>query len=642
MNPEGTAPRTCVDLAAEILDRLVAELPIDNACLHLLSTDGQRLICQAVSSGFRATRLAYGLDIRASRGAFDAIATGRPIAVDDARHDPRVAELARRRYGLASCIYLPVTLATARRGLVVVSRQSPHTWSPAEIERARRTIESGCAELAASLRFAPTAHAPDSAWLRGMLDAVSGIVLAIDRSFSVLDASRELVAPRPGARSVSLHELIQRTERGPELRRALADVMQGELPAAELLLRAEDGSDWRVDVAPIIAEGHAEPVGASVCCTDVTEVRRAEELLAETRHLEALGRISATVSHEFRNVLQLVDSCLDPAGGRGEPVAADLAAARETISRGVTLARQLLAFARMEPADERPVDLGELTAARCALLRGAVGPDRRLELNTESATARVDADLFELALLNLLINARDATSPGGRIDVHVERGATADGAPLVVLRVRDDGCGMTPQIAARAGEPFFSTKPRGIGTGLGLATVRSFAERLGGAVRITSTPGEGTEVAVLLPALDEAVAPAESASAPVSEVARPARARRALVVEDEELIARWVARLLRRHGLEVEVAGSVDDALNALDAAGDAPDLVVLDLGLGDRSGVAVFRAAQERGLPARFVATSGYADDDDIQALTAGGARFLRKPFSGDELLAACDLLPG
>ncbi len=418
------------------------------------------------------------------------------------------------------------------------------------------------------------------------------------------------------------------------------------------------------------AEGRFQGyVGANI---DVTEARRAEqdlkrinelleervsEALAEkakaeadlmhAQRMEAVGRLTGGVAHDFNNLLTVVIGALDmilrspeDANRRQKMGEAALAAAR----RGERLTHQLLAFSRRQTLRPEPVDLNALVRQSDPLLRRAVGEAVEFELKLKRGAARVVVDpaQFEAALLNLIVNARDAIAEGdgavpASIRVETRRCRVVEGevpelgaGDYVCVSVTDTGVGMNDETRRRVFEPFFTTKAVGKGTGLGLSQVYGFARQSGGGVRLTSAPGEGTTVEIFLPPgvdADTAIEPVQNDGEAVTG--------RLLLVEDDPAVAAIALDLLTAHGLEVETAENGPEALRRLQE--QAFDIMMTDVVMpGGMSGLDLARCAAELYPSMRILLASGYAGDD-VDADLAGAAwPLLRKPYSRDELFAA------
>jgi CheY-like chemotaxis protein len=364
--------------------------------------------------------------------------------------------------------------------------------------------------------------------------------------------------------------------------------------------------------------------------------------------MEAVGQLTGGVAHDFNNLLTVVIGALDmilkhPEDGakRRRLGEAALAAAR----RGERLTHQLLAFSRRQALRPETCDVNALIRDGEPLTRRAVGEAIafNLRLSEGTAIARVDTAQFEAALLNLVVNARDATSAGGEITVETERlDVSADQVPelapgaYVVVRVRDSGVGMSADVLSQVFEPFFTTKPAGKGTGLGLSQVYGFARQSGGVVHLESAEGRGTTVALYLPAAE---------SQP--EVARPRtvgtpsiRVLRVLLVEDDPSVAAIAETMLVELGHAVMRAENAEQALKLLHA--DRPvDLLLTDVIMpGGVNGVELARLASVLRPGLAVLLSSGYAGDTVDAALAEAPWPFLKKPYDADELAATLQAL--
>ncbi|MFC7694206.1 ATP-binding protein [Paeniroseomonas aquatica] len=326
------------------------------------------------------------------------------------------------------------------------------------------------------------------------------------------------------------------------------------------------------------------------------------------------------------------------ADGRIAEVQRFLDPARHSVDRAAGLTRRLLAFARRQRLEPKPVDADALVAGMADLIRRTVGPAVSLELRLRDGKARVLCDPGELesALLNLCINARDAMPQGGRLTIDTEdvclsaadacdQEGPAPGS-FVAISVTDTGQGMPAEVVERAFEPFFTTKPQGHGTGLGLSQVYGFARQSGGLVRLQSAPGEGTTVRLCLPQ-HERVETAEGQSAAAApETAGTDMA--VLLVDDDDTGREAAAERLRELSYRVLEAADGPAALHLLDG-GVRVDMLVTDVGLPNgMNGRQVAEAVQERrpGIPLLFI--TGYAGTE-----LPPGSEVIDKPFELDTL---------
>ncbi len=379
--------------------------------------------------------------------------------------------------------------------------------------------------------------------------------------------------------------------------------------------------------------------------TRTAELMAAEETLRQAQKMEAVGQLTGGIAHDFNNMLQGVTGGLDlarrrVAEGRGEEALRYLDTAREAAGRAAGLTRRLLAFARRQRLDPKPVDADGLITGMADLVRRTMGPGIAVELHLSEVTGHVlcDANELESALLNLCINARDAMPEGGRLaigtaDVQLSAAevagqeGVAPGA-YAMISVRDTGEGMPPEVLERVFEPFFTTKPLGQGTGLGLSQVYGFVRQSGGLVRLESAPGRGTTVRIFLPKHD---APEAEPDRVRPEPPAPAGAAAwVLLVDDEAAVRGPAAERLRELGHRVLEAVDGPAALRLLSGSAGV-DLLITDVGLtGGMNGRQLAEAARERlpGLPVLFI--TGYAT-----TRLPPGMEVIAKPFALD--LLAC-----
>jgi PAS domain S-box-containing protein len=377
--------------------------------------------------------------------------------------------------------------------------------------------------------------------------------------------------------------------------------------------------------------------------TEVAERSRAEEILRQVQKMEAVGQLTGGIAHDFNNMLQGIGGGLHMARqrllqGRQDEILPYLDLARDAVDRAAGLTRRLLAFARQQTLDPKPVNPGVLVAGMVDLVRRTVGPEITvgLELCDSARDVICDPNELENALLNLCINARDAMPQGGQLAIGTEKlvlaaadlAGQAEVTPgeYVVIRVTDNGEGIPPDVIERVFEPFFSTKPLGQGTGLGLSQVYGFVRQSGGFVRLQSTPGQGTTIRLYLPrqnGVARAVAPPD-----VMAMQRTAHGETLLLVDDEPDVRGPAAERLRELGYTVLEAADGPALLQMMRQAPE-PKLLITDVGLpegmnGRQVAEAVRRQVPE--LPVLFI--TGYAG-----VALPPGAEVLNKPFELDTL---------
>jgi len=373
---------------------------------------------------------------------------------------------------------------------------------------------------------------------------------------------------------------------------------------------------------------------------EIRQRERTEEVLRQVQKMEMIGQLTGGVAHDFNNLLMAVMGNLELLRKhvRDEKLAGLADGALRGAQRGASLTQRLLAFARQQDLKIKPVHLSRLIGGMTDLLERSVGAGTALEfaLPAELPLTLADGNQIELALLNLVVNARDAMPEGGTITIEVRVVHTRQQVDLargdyVSVTVSDTGHGMDATTRAKAMEPFFTTKPFGKGTGLGLSMVHGLALQLGGALRIDSTPGRGTKVELWLPVTSQASAepvPAEPAS-----LAREGAAAgiTILLVDDDALISDSTAYLLEDLGHKVIKADSGEHALEVL-RDGLHLDLLITDYSMPNMTGMQLAHAARELrpGLP--IVMATGYAD---LPAGMSTEIVRLRKPYQQHQLVA-------
>jgi signal transduction histidine kinase/CheY-like chemotaxis protein len=373
---------------------------------------------------------------------------------------------------------------------------------------------------------------------------------------------------------------------------------------------------------------------------EMAERKRAEDALRQAQKMEAVGQLTGGLAHDFNNLLQSVSGSLaliakNPAS---EKVGTWAELGRQAADRGARLTAQLLAFSRTQKLELRPVRIAPLLAGSRELLQSAVGSsiDVRVEWE-DGADLQVygDATQIELAVMNLVINARDAMSGGGTIRIRLRQTEIQgdvelkDGA-YVCVEVIDTGAGMAPDVAARAFDPFFTTKPVGKGTGLGLSMVYGVARQAGGRAGIRSEPGKGTTVSILLPVVPEE----GSVDHPRTEDVEQSLPAHILVVDDDPDVRLMTVSMLEELGHRVIEAPGGPDALRLLESRA-APDLIVLDYAMPEMNGAELAAELRKREVLSPIIFATGFADMDAIQRVLKGEPFILRKPFDMASLAA-------
>jgi len=379
---------------------------------------------------------------------------------------------------------------------------------------------------------------------------------------------------------------------------------------------------------------------------EIGERKRLEQALRQAQRLEAVGRLAGGIAHDFNNLLVVILSHAELlkqelTAAKATEQAARVAEIEAAGNRAASLTRQLLTFSRGQPVQPKPTDLVELLTGLDGLLGRLIGEniDYAIRLSEGPVTVEVDPSQIEQLVINLSANARDAMPEGGKLEVALERyqHAVSSGLPglvagdYAVVRVSDTGEGMTREQIDRAFDPFYTTKPPGAGSGLGLATVHAIAEQCGGAAFIESALGEGTSVRVYLPL---------SSAAPL-RLAAPQRASTSLrgsetvlVAEDEEAIRKLIEIVLSRQGYRVLTAADGVEALELVRRSDRAIDLVITDVVMPHLSGPEMVERLRAERHDAKVIFMSGYAKQGSLAAIEHAKAEILEKPFSPQIIL--------
>jgi signal transduction histidine kinase len=379
---------------------------------------------------------------------------------------------------------------------------------------------------------------------------------------------------------------------------------------------------------------------------EISERERIQAQLRQSQKMEAIGRLTGGVAHDFNNMLAIVIGSLDLALTRTGDEARTrklMESALEGARRGAALTQRLLAFSRQAPLDPKPVDVNKSVSDMSQLLFRTLGEE--IEIETVLAAglwrANLDAPQLESAILNLAVNARDAMVGGGKLTLetantyldqtYAEAHDEIAAGQYVLIAVSDTGAGMTPEVMANAFEPFFTTKPAGSGTGLGLSQVHGFAKQSGGHVKLYSEPGHGTTVKLYFPRLKSNAAIAEIAASP--PLARDNAARTILVVEDEAGVRAFAVEALRELGYQVLEAEGARGAL-ALLANHPEIDLLLTDVVMPETNGRRLAeQVLRERpNLPVIYM--TGYTRNAIVHnGMLDPGTHLLTKPFTLTQL---------
>ena len=405
------------------------------------------------------------------------------------------------------------------------------------------------------------------------------------------------------------------------------------------------------------ASGNVEAIGA--ISTDITEQKQVEAQLAKAQRMEAVGQLSGGIAHDFNNLLTVII-------GNAELLASELKnderlhplaeVTLDAAERSASLTQRLLAFSRRQMLESKPTDVRALVEDMEDLIARAIGEQVTIDYRyaDDLWPALVDAAQLETAILNLVVNARDAMANGGRITIelanteidedYVQLNPDAKAGDYVVLALSDTGTGMSPEVLARVFEPFFTTKEVGKGTGLGLAMIYGFAKQSGGHIKIYSEVGHGTVARLYIP---RAVAPSLVPSLPeVKPELLPGGSETILLVEDDKLVRAHTEGQLAGLGYRVTAVASADEALQLSRLTG-RPDLLLTDVMMpGKMNGRQLALRMREHWPELKVLYTSGYTDGALSEFIEgAEELRFLSKPFRRRDLAVkvreALDAMP-
>src|SRR5215472_4581339 len=384
-----------------------------------------------------------------------------------------------------------------------------------------------------------------------------------------------------------------------------------------------------------------------VFAEDITQRRILERQLFQSQKMEAIGRLAGGIAHDFNNLLGVVlghTEILEEAARRDVRLQRSVEAIQSATQRATALTTQLLAFSRKQKVEPKILDLNVSVREMEKLLRRVIGEDIELIIRVPSGagTIRMDPGQIDQILMNLAVNARDAMPDGGKLiletssvildDSYVGQHLGAAAGPFVLLSISDTGCGMDQETLSHIYEPFFTTKEKGKGTGLGRSTVYGIVKQSGGYIMAYSEPGRGTTFKVYFPHV-RGVPEAPRASARRPEL--PGGRETILLVEDETALRELTRGLLETAGYSVLEAASVEDAIRLAEAADRKIDLLLTDVVMPVMDGHELSRRLTSSYPTLKVLYMSGYTDDVIVQrGVLNGGTRLLQKPFDRASLL--------
>ncbi len=428
-------------------------------------------------------------------------------------------------------------------------------------------------------------------------------------------------------------------------------LLKGEDQVFEAVFENPDVPPEYLDVSARPMRDATELVGSVIVARDVTERRKLEQQLQQAQRLDTVGRLAGGIAHDFNNLLTAILSSASVAREILPPdheVQADLADVQLAGERATQLTKQLLAFARRQPVSQQPIELNDRVGTMERMLSRLVGPDVALRVTLGDALwhVRADGPQLEQVLVNVVVNARDAMPAGGRLTIRTGNRLLTDGAILlprpmpagdyVEIVVSDTGSGMDEETLAHVFEPFYTTKPVGQGTGLGLAMCYGIIRQHHGVIWIESSVGRGTTVYILLPRYDGPLPVKTERPRADTPTQITTGSETILLVEDEPQVRAVAARALRSAGYRVLEATNGRDGVQVARRERDGIDMIVSDVVMPEMGGKEMVELARQFLPNAAVLFVSGYTagsfpmPNDDPSATL-----FLQKPFTPQELLA-------
>jgi len=481
------------------------------------------------------------------------------------------------------------------------------------------------------------------------------IVLA-DMSGTVTDANRSFIvtAGQNHDKVVgrSILELILPEDRD-EVARYLSKAVMGMGKGGQIEARLAGSRGVAAQIYLQRVAGRSGEAGALLLnFLDTTEQKNLEEQFAQSQKMQAVGQLAGGVAHDFNNLLTAMIGFCDlllSRHGPGDPSFADIMQIKQNANRAANLVRQLLAFSRRQTLQPKIINITDALAEMSNLLRRLIGEkiDLKVSHGRDIGLVKVDPGQLDQVIINLVVNARDAMAgEGGTLTVQTSTEIidepTATGTEVIPpgdyvgIKVTDTGIGIPKENLTRIFEPFFSTKERGEGTGLGLSTVYGIVKQTGGFIAVNSEEGKGTTFTIYLPRYEASEEELAETQAVIEET--PSRdltgTGAILLVEDEDAVRTFGARALRSKGYDVLEANNGDNALEVLNNTDKVIDLVISDVVMPGIDGPTLIRMLREKKPELKVIFISGYAEDTYRDELDEeNGVHFLPKPFSLKDL---------
>lgn len=446
----------------------------------------------------------------------------------------------------------------------------------------------------------------------------------------------------------TLLDLVKESNR-TKIESVFAKIRSGQKPDSATEIEIEVSPERSV-ITQMFASPYMGESGVVLHFINVTERKNLEAQFTQSQKMQAVGQLAGGIAHDFNNLLTAMIGFCDLLLMRhrpGDSSFADIMQIKQNANRAANLVRQLLAFSRQQTLQPKVMDITDVITDVSHLLRRLIGAGIELRINHERdlGMVKVDQGQMEQVLVNLAVNARDAMGHGGTLTIKTRNFVNKQKRQMVgtdemppgewvAIDVIDTGTGMPPEVVARIFDPFFSTKPLGQGTGLGLSTVYGIIRQSGGYVGVDTVMGKGTTFSIYAPrASEEEAASAVQIAAPVVEkVEDLTGSSRLLLVEDEDAVRSFAVRALQNKGYEVFEASSGDNALEVIEEKKPKIDLMVSDVMMPGMDGIELGKRVREMYPGLTIIFMSGYTEDkfkDDM----GPDIHFLAKPFTLKQL---------
>jgi len=605
------------------------------------------------------TRVPLDREDGTMRPGRQAITEDRPVLT----HYDEAEALDRAHHGLVderlrASLLIPLHVSDEAVGILGIYDSSPDAFGAAEnalLERIAEdvsyrleAIEREKAHQALRAERDRLAEAVDQASDGMMIIGPMGVIVYANKGFcEMIGRTRDSIVGSSAA------DILRFGVRRPDLANAVRAAGMAQRPfSGEFEVVRPDGSPGWVSLATTpVRDETARMVNVVAIMRDVTHEHQLEQQLRQAQKMEAVGQLAGGIAHDFNNLLTVIRGYADLARAQltGSPVATDVAAIDDAAARAADLTRQLLQFARQTPVARMPLDINRIVENLAPMLRRLIGDDVILDVRTAStcSTVAADSSQIEQAIVNLVVNAKDAMTNGGRISIEtadvvldpsfgLEHPDIGQG-PRVLLTVADDGSGIDPEIIDRIFDPFFTTKEQGKGTGLGLSMVFGAIKAADGGILVDSARGKGTTFRIYLPCGVQPDAPAgDPGTRPgIVHVAagEAGGGRTILIIEDEDAVRSFTRRVLERHGYRVLEATNGPEAIVMAEAYPEDIAIVVTDVVMPGMTGPHAVEAIRgiRPDLPAVFM--SGYAERG-VGDLAASRSAYVQKPFESRQLL--------